>query len=44
VAILEPYRVVILVPHSRGDARTFLRKGRPGAARHVSTPEPSPAG
>jgi hypothetical protein len=26
--ILEPYRAVVLVPRSRGDARSFLCKGR----------------
>jgi hypothetical protein len=24
----EPYRAVVLVPRSRGDARAFLRRGR----------------
>jgi hypothetical protein len=27
VAILEPYRAVVLVPRSHGDARAFLRRG-----------------
>jgi hypothetical protein len=43
VVVPEPCRAVVLVPRSHSEARVFLRRGGPGAMRHMATPKPSHA-